>query len=343
MAHQNEPPGNQGVTLNGRPMTEAEKKAIRDALGIIMQKQVTLKAKETITVAWGQQANVIQGGTDTDVEFTFEIPEGRPGIDGHGSIESVEAVGLPFGQPPAVVNFGTPEIAKLRFFVPAGPKGDPGIGIPPNPVEDFVISFKNGVTVWVPQAAGTGTGTGGNTTIINNIYNVDKLQGKYAWELPTTPVDPIPVDPGTGGGTTPPPAQTTFDATTYLAYSAAIAATPKPNRRSAAADAVIAAMGTVQKLALKRDGVTVVTINYSGQMTKALVGQDWYVSLATMGTTSLISAADADSGTWIMEISGGTNFARTIKLPVSPDFDTTPGNGINPGVVSLLIPRSMDQ
>jgi hypothetical protein len=345
--HQNEPPGNVGVTVNGRKMTEAERKLLLEALGIVATRQGTIKAGETITIPWGELAKVIEGGDEIDRIFSFLIPEGRPGIDGHGRVEAVEAVGLPYGSTPDVVNVGTQEVARLRFYIPEGPPGARGLGVPPNPVEGYLVGFLNGVTRWVPPPAGgtgtnPGTGTGGNTTV--NISGAESIQGQYAWEVgvvlpPADPEDPsLPVDP-------PPvvqPTQTIFDTATYAAYQAAIAGVTLGNKRVAAANSVVASMGSAQRLTMKRNGVVVLVAQYPQAMSQYTAGADVYAALGALGTVSQITAADITTGVWTMEISGGTNFERLIKLPVSTDANAAPGNGFNPGVVSLLIPRSMD-
>jgi len=330
MIHQNEPPGNKGVTLNGRAVTADEAAEIRKALGIALQRQLTLKAGDVLTVPWSNAAKVHTLGTEFDVEFAFEIPEGRPGIDGIGSVDAAEAVSVPFGQAPDVINFGTPERAKLRFYIPEGPRGAPGIGVPLNPVEDFVVGFKNGTIQWVPQAAGTGNpGSGGGTTIINT--GGFSLAAPYPWE--TAVVIP-PVDPGAP--------QTVFDAVTYTTYQAAAGAAAVGSKRQAAADSLITTFGTAQKLSMKRNGVTVFTADYSGLMTKTTVGVDVGVVLQNMTGISAITAADIASGTWTMVISGGTGFARTMTLNALMEASTDATQGFNPGPITFILPRSLD-
>jgi hypothetical protein len=333
MNHRNEPPGNIGVTLNGREVTEAQAAEIRKALRIALTKQVTLKSGEVLTVPWGNPADVLTHGTEFDVVFDFVIPEGRPGIDGIGSVDAVEAVGVPFGQAPDVINFGTPERAKLRFFVPAGPRGLPGQGVPANPVEGFVVGFKDGIIQWVPQATTSGGGgtptPGGGTTIINNIYNVSTFGGAYPWE-----------DTTGGGGAVP--AQFVLDSQSYAAYQSAIAAAPIGSKRAAGASSIISTFGNAQKLTLKRNGVTVLVANYSGPMTQATAGADIQVVLQNLGTVSDVVAADNTTGTWTLEVSGGATFARTMTFTASTDLVAAVGDGFNPGPIAFVLPRSLD-
>lgn len=359
MIHQNEPLGNSGVTLNGRKVTPEEAAAIRAALGIVATKQVTLKAGETLTVPWGNPALVLTHGDEFDVSFDFMIPEGRPGIDGIGSVDTVEAVGLPYGQAPDVINFGTPERAKLRFYVPAGPPGAPGlngIGLPANPTEGYVVGFKNGVITWVPQATGTGEvivnpnpGTG-STTIVNNVYNVGSLLGSYPWEtgsvvtppVDPTPIDPPPVDPNPTPTPTP-STQTVFDTTTFNAARTAANAATLGNKRTAFANSLIQSFGAAQKITIKQGTTPVLTADYTGAMERQVIGDDIAVVLSNMtSVSSIANGANPATGVWTMEISGGAGFVRTMKFPAALDFTTVAGNGFNPGAFTFIIPRSLD-
>lgn len=42
----------------------------------------TIQVVGTESVAWDDDAEVVQGGSDTEVELSFKIPEGKPGADG---------------------------------------------------------------------------------------------------------------------------------------------------------------------------------------------------------------------------------------------------------------------
>jgi hypothetical protein len=333
-----EPPGNKGVTINGRQITEQEKQLLRDALGLVQYPKLTVHAGSTTTLPAGSNARVEEDpdATDTAQRFNFFIPTGPKGLDGIGSVEAVEAVAIPYGQAPAVVDVGTVGHTKLRFFLPPGPPGPATEStLPPGATDETMLAYRAGAYRWVPIPNGSGTGTGGGTTINNTtiVNNTDSIQGAYAWEsggVVIPPVDPTP---------TP---QTVFDTTSFTAYQAAVAAAVVGAKRVAGANAIITAFGTAQKLKLKKDGVVILTADYAGSMTQSTSGIDITVVLVNMTTVSPIVVADPATGVWTMEISGGTNFARTITLPAAFNVATAIGDGFNPGPITLIIPRSLD-
>jgi hypothetical protein len=101
-------------------------------------------------------------------------------------------------------------------------------------------------------------------------------------------------------------------------------------------------MGSAQKLTLKRNGIAVLTADYTGAMVQFNTGANIGVTLPSTFTVGPIAAADVDTGTWTGEITGGASFARKITLAITPDVDTaTTGQGFNP-TVTLIIPRSVD-
>ena len=246
------------------------------------------------------------------------------GLNGSGTMFVKRTESLPFGQPANVVNEGTEARAEYVFYIPQGAPG-----VPPGAAENTYLSYLNGQYVWRTVAAGTGGtgGTGGTTIVSMN----DAIFGLYDWE---------------GGTVTPPPVttptQNIMDATLYQVYRAAIDAAAVGSKRVAGADSVISQMGTAQKLTLKRDGTAILIAGYSGFMTRSTVNNNVVISLNTLGAVSPIVAASNTSGTWTMEITGGTSYARKITLPVAPDAPTNPSDGFNPGTVSLVIPASLD-
>lgn len=338
MRHQNEPGGNAGVTINGRPMTLAERAAIRLALGIEDVPVLTVDAGDTFTLEPNQLAKVLPRGNGTQRIFDFYIPKGAPGKDGlngSGTIVVKRTETIPWDQPANVVDEGANGRAELVFYVPAG---QPGASIlPQGAFEDSYLSFKDGVYTW--RAITPGTGTGGTVTYTD--LGDEPILGPYAWETGGV-VLPDPTDPGTGGGggtPTPTPTQTILDAGTYASYSAAASAVAVGGRRIAAADALIAAFGPNYTLAMRRNSVDILVANYAGAMVRSTSGIDVILTLGTLGVVSNVAPSDITTGTWEMVITSGTH---VIKLPVTLDAASTTGDGFNPGPVVLVLPRAMD-
>lgn len=321
LPHANEPAGNKGVTINGRPITATEQAALRAALGIVGDGGFSaITAGTTVNLPYGVVATVTARDVDGLRYLDFAIPEGKPGLNGSGTMTVKRTQTLPYGQPANVVNEGTDAKAEYVFYIP---QGAPGESLPAGAVENTYLGYLNGQYVWRTVS---GTGTGGSTTIINS----DAVFGAYPWE------GAIVVTPPTT------PAQTVMDATLYSAYQSAINGAPLGSKRIAGALAIINAMGSTQKLTMRRDGQTILVANYSGSMSYSTVADDIVVSLATLGAVSPIVAADNTTGTWTMEIAGGASFSRTITLPVTLDQAALVGDGFNPGTVSVLVPRSVD-
>ncbi len=192
--------------------------------------------------------------------------------------------------------------------------GESGSALPDGGTDKQVLTkvgSANGVAAWQ------------DLTII-----VGTLVGKYLWE---TGVVVPPVDPGSS----------VFDSVILAAYQSAISGAANGSKRAAAASAIIAAMGSAQRLTLKRNGVSVLVASYTGTMTQTDNGTNIGITLPTTFTVGPISAADVSTGTWTGEITGGASYARTITLPISTDVSTAPGQGFNP-TVNLIIPRSVD-
>lgn len=315
MAHPNEPTGNAGVTLNGKPMTPEQVAMLRAALGITGNGgNVTITAGNTTTIDPGLNADVRQRGDANDVIFDFLIPRGKDGKNGTGSITAKATVSVPYGEPANVIDTGTPGVAELTFYIPEGKPGD----LPPGAIDGTILARMNGQYVWVPLP----TGSGGGVATVS-----DSIMGPYPWEGTTVPVTPHSL---------------ILDDATYAEYLAALVTAPIGSKRNAAANVIQAAMGTTQKLTMTRNGVVVLTATYSGAMTKVTLANDIAVTFADAPSAmTAIGVADAASGTWQMVIAGGANFARTITLPVATDVATAAGMGFNPQVF-LVLPPSLD-
>ena len=286
----------------------------------------TVMAGTTTTTAPGTQAEVVNRGTAQARILDFKIPAGQPGRDGTnglngtGSIEVVETITGAPGTPAKVENVGTGDRAQLKFTIPAGQPGNVtgggtgnGSGLPAGGTDGQVL-VKTGAT--------EGAATWKDLTLV-----AEALQGLYAWEV----------------GVTQPPAisPTTLDATTRTAYLNAIAEAPIGSKRAAGANALIVAMGSAQKLTLKRNGIAVLTADYTGAMVLTNDGTNIGVSLPSLTAISPVLAAEVTTGTWTGEIAGGTGYARLISLQIAPDVSTAPGQGFNPNV-NLIVPRSVD-
>jgi hypothetical protein len=284
----------------------------------------TIMAGTTTTGAPGTAAQAINRGTPQARIVDFVIPAGRDGLPGQNGLNGTGTItvkqtitGAP-GTPASVVNTGTGDRAELVFTIPAGQPGGgtgsgDGSGLPAGGTDGQVL-VKTGATA--------GAATWKDLTLV-----AEALQGLYAWEV----------------GVTQPPAisPTTLDATTRAAYLTAIAEAPIGSKRTAAANALIVAMGSAQKLTLKRNGIAVLTADYTGAMVQTNDGTNIGVTLGTLSAVSPILAAEVTTGTWTGEIAGGTSFTRLISLQIAPDVSTAPGQGFNPNV-NLIVPRSVD-
>lgn len=148
-------------------------------------------------------------------------------------------------------------------------------------------------------------------------------------------------------GTAPVVVAAGMDATTLAEARAAALAAPLGSKRAAYLAAVRAAFGATQALAIKRSGVTVQTINYTGQLTNVTFGPDLGLGLSAMQDASAQAVADLDTGDWTAVLSSGS---RTITMDVGPSGsnkmlilsnDTAVGRGIIP-TMSLLAQRVTD-
>lgn len=289
----------------------------------------TVTAGTTTTGAPGTAAQVINRGTPGARIFDFVIPRGLDGaagangLNGTGTIVIGETITGAPGTEAKVENVGTDSRAVLKITIPQGIPGTPGtsgtggtggISLPTGGTDGQVL---------------TKVGTDANAAIWKTLAPiVDTLMGTYLWE--STVVTP----PTT-------PSSNVLDATTLAAYLAAIGEASMGSKRVAAANAIIVAMGTAQKLTMKRNGVIVLVADYTGPMTQTNNGTNIGVTLPSSFTVGPIAAADVATGTWSGEITGGTGFARKITLPIATDVSTAPGQGFNP-TVNLIIPRSVD-
>jgi hypothetical protein len=286
----------------------------------------TVTAGTTTTGLPGTAAQVINRGTAQNRIFDFVVPAGRDGtnglngLNGTGTITIGQTITGAPGTPASVVNVGTADRAVLDITIPQGiPGNSTGTGgtggaLPAGGTDKQVlvkVGTADGAATWQTLAP-----------------IVDTLMGTYLWE--STVVTP-PTNPGSN----------VLDATTLAAYLNAIAEASLGSKRVAGANAIIVAMGTAQKLTLKRNGIAVLTADYTGAMTQTNNGTNIGVTLPSTFTVGPIAAADVATGTWTGEITGGTGFARKITLPIATDVSTAPGQGFNP-TVNLIIPRSVD-
>jgi hypothetical protein len=287
-------------------------------------------------VPYTENAEITNRGTLVDAIFDFKIPRGAPGLNGTGTMVVGAVETLPPGSQATVTNVGTGDKAVLNFGIPQGEPGPTTVvdgngdliyGVPAGGTTGQVLmknSDNDYSMVWATVATGGGTGS---TSV------ADQFIGSYPWEGVVTS------DPGV-----------TFDATTLTEYKAAIAAAASGSKRLAGAQAVQAAMGTAQRLTLKRDGTVVLTAEYTGQMPIYNDGTQIGVNHSTISSVSNIATADLDTGTWTAELSGGANYARLIMMTLGVvgsgkqlalSADTAQGMGLNP-TFNIIVPRSVD-
>jgi len=162
--------------------------------------------------------------------------------------------------------------------------------------------------------------------------------GGFAFKLVT-------VYPWDGG--VAPVAAVLLDSATLAQVRAAVAGAGLGSKRAAYISALKTAFGTSQVLTLKRDGVSIVAINYTGQLTNVISGQDLGVGLSTEQDASTMVAADIDTGVWTAVL---TSADRSCTIEAGPsgsgkmlilNNDTAVGKGIVPAL-SLLTQRSID-
>jgi hypothetical protein len=318
-------PGAGGVPLPGQPG-----RAATITLGTVQ----TGEANESVTIT--------NTGTANDAIFNFRIPrgpQGLPGLNGTGTMVVGSVTTLPSDQQATVTNVGTDARAILNFGIPQGPPGPPGtggtggtnvVGVPAGGLVGQVlkkIGSADYAVGWGTDNQGTGGGTGG---IAETYFGI------YAWEG--------------GGSGNPTPVLSPFDATTQGEYASAITAATSGAKRLAGANAIIAAFGNAQRLTLTRNGVTILTADFTGSLPLFDDGTNIGVSLSTMTNVSPIASGDIDTGTWQAVFAGGAGYARTATLTVGVagagkhltlTADSAAGNGFDPKF-TLLVPRSAD-
>jgi hypothetical protein len=291
------------------------------------------------TVEANVAASVVNSGTASDAIFDFKIPrgpQGLPGLNGTGTMVVGSVTTLPSDQQATVVNVGTADRAILNFGIPQGPPGPPGtggtggnlVGIPVGGTVGQVLK-KIGTADY---AVGWGTdNTGGGTGGTGGI--AEKYHGIYAWE---------------GGGVIP--VLSPLDTTTQSEYAAAITAATSGAKRLAGANALITAFGGAQRITLTRNGIVMLTADFTGSLTLYDDGTNIGVGLSTLTSVSAIASGDIDTGTWQAVFAGGAGYSRTATLTVGVagagkhltlDADTAAGNGFNPSF-TLIVPRSAD-
>lgn len=324
-----DPEGTPIAGAGGTPLPGTPGKAATITLGSVS----TGEANESVTIT--------NTGTIYDAIFNFRIPrgpQGLPGLNGTGTMVVGEVATLPPGSSATVTNVGTESRAVLNFGIP---QGEPGPAGTTDSNGNFVAGIPAGGTIgqvlkkigsadyavgWGTDAQGTGTGTG--TGGIAETYF-----GIYSWEG------------GTGTPTLSP-----LDATTQAEYAAAINAATSGAKRAAGAQALITAFGTLQRMTLTRNGVTILTADFTGNLPVYDDGTNIGVGLSTMNSVSAIASGDIDTGTWQAVFAGGAGYARTATLTVGVagsgkhltlDADSAAGNGFNPSF-TLIVPRSAD-
>lgn len=281
-------------------------------------------------------------GTINDAIFNFRIPrgpQGLPGLNGTGTMVVGDVATLPPGSEATVINVGTADRAVLNFGIPQGEPGPPGtgtggtagvVGIPPGGLIGQVIKKIGSADYaigWGTDSVGTG-GTGGTGI-------AEKYHGIYAWE---------------GGSTGPITVLSPLDATTQSEYAAAINAATSGSKRAAGAQALVTAFGTAQRLTLTRNGVTILTADFTGNLPvyddSVVIG----VTQSNLTSVSAVANGDIDTGTWQAVFAGGAGYSRNATLTVGVagagknltlDADTAAGVGFNPSFI-LVVPRSAD-
>jgi hypothetical protein len=139
----------------------------------------------------------------------------------------------------------------------------------------------------------------------------------------------------------------TLDSTTLTEYRAAIANAALGSKRAAGLAALRTAMGATQLLTVKRDGVTIFTANYTGQMTNVTIGSDLGLGLSLLADVSPVVAASISTGTWIATLATSSRLITAEVGPVGSgkmiilNADTTVGMGIIPSF-TFIAPRSID-
>jgi hypothetical protein len=306
----------------------------------------TVTVGTTTTLPPGQPAKVTPSGTPTALVLNFGIPAGKdgkdgtPGLNGTGTIVVKQTLTGQPGTAATVVNTSLdPARAELVFTIPAGQPGpvtvvDPGdveiSPLPPLTTNGDVLTVHNGAAAWLPPVVSDGEG--GTTTIIGTPL---AFHGLYPWESEVV----VPPDDGDDG--TPDPGLSVMDATTLTAYRAAIAGAAALSKRQAAADSIIASMGSAQRMVVRRDGVQVLSADFTGAMGKGSDATNVYLTLSELTSVSPITPADNTSGTWTTTLSGGAGFARTLTFSGGADAAAAAGNGFNPDV-HIIVPRSID-
>lgn len=264
--------------------------------------------------------------------------DGKDGLNGTGTMVVGSVATLPPGSEATVTNVGTSDRAVLNFGIPRGEPGLPGtggsgsdpnvVGIPDGGTDGQILTKVGNTSfaaAWRNPPASGGTGGASPETYISI----------YPWE---------------DGGVVVPSFDPVLDATSQQEYKAAIDAAIGGQKRSAGANMLRTIFGAAQRLQFKRDGVVVLTLDYTGSLPLFDDGIQIGVSLSSLTGASSAQAADLDTGVWTAVLSGGSGYARTATLSCGPTgagkqvslgSDTFAGMGIKPSFV-LVAPRSLD-
>lgn len=295
----------------------------------------TIRVDETLTLEPNQNARVTNIGNFNHAILHFEIPRGRDGLDGTGTMVVGDVTTLPPGSAATVVNVGTEERAVLNFGLPKGDPGLPatgngngsgGVGVPPGGSDGQVL-VKNGNLNYAVEwrtLAGSGGGGAAQETYISLL----------PWENGAPPPNFVPL----------------LDEASQAIYAAAIANAVAGSKRLAGANALIGIFGNARRLTIRRNDAIVMFLDYTGALPLYNSGGQIGVSLGTVSSVSPIASADIDTGTWTAVLAGGVDLDASVFLTVGPagsgkmlilDADTAPGMGISPSFV-LVAPRSVD-
>lgn len=113
-------------------------------------------------------------------------------------------------------------------------------------------------------------------------------------------------------------------------------------------NAVLTALGASPKIILKREGSTVYQSTYSSSLT---VSSGSLVLPASIAAPSINTAADIDTGTWLLEVEKASDSGVKLQLSLGPaggstlaflSQDLDGSNVVVPSVISLSAPASLD-
>lgn len=261
--------------------------------------------------------------------------DGKDGLNGTGTMVVGTVTTLPPGSDATVTNVGTDSRAILNFGLPQGEPGPAG------------TSDGNGGTVYGIPNGGV---DGQILTKVGNTPYVAAWRAAPASGGGASPEVYISIYPWEDGGVVVPNFTPVLDSVSQAEYKAAIDAAISGTKRLAGQTKLREIFGNSQRLEYKRDGVVMLSIDYTGQMVLFDDGIQLGVGLSTLTGVPVVATGDIETGTWTAELTGGLNYARKATLTVGPPgsgkminlgADTFPGMGIKPTFV-LVAPRSLD-